>query len=75
VSKRNTRDIDEERLKKAADELLDQFDSVEIVATRHEGCEAGTVNFSHGVGNWYSRYASLQEVLIKMRRLMAQEDD
>lgn len=44
------------RIKKAIDELEPFFDSIQFFAVRHVNSEIGTVRFSDGRGDFFSRY-------------------
>lgn len=57
---------DLELVRKAAEQLSEHFDSVQILATRHEsGKEDGTINVNYGIGNWFARYGQAYEWLVK----------
>jgi hypothetical protein len=56
---------DMERIKRACTLLIEHFDSVQIIATRHAPDEDGTIHASWGEGNWYARYGSVREWLLK----------
>lgn len=49
---------EQERIQKAADDLGEHFDSVQIFATLHG---EGTQSFNYGLGNWYARYGQVCE--------------
>ncbi len=58
------------RLKAACRELRQDFDSVQIICTKHEdiGPDEGETSVSYwGSGNWYARCASTEECLEAMR--------
>ena len=62
------------------DQLMEHFDSVQIMVTRHMPTELdGTVQISRGAGNWYARYGQVREFLIiedeRIRRQQAQPSD
>ena len=58
-------DIDLKRIQDALDTLGEHFDSVLILATRHE--EAGTINIELGTGNVFARLGQVREYLIKQK--------
>lgn len=47
------------RLDRCLAQLSDHFDSIQIVATRHDG--DSTISFHRGTGNWFSRYGAVVE--------------
>jgi len=51
----NAQVLDKEMVERHIDELMRQFDTVQIFCTRHEGSH-GTVAITMGKGDWYSRY-------------------
>ena len=53
---------DVDRVKKAAQDLAEHFDSVHIFATRAE--DDSTVTVSWGCGNWFARYGQIRTWLI-----------
>ena len=74
-------DQDFERVKKAATDLAEHFDSVQIIVTRHgtEESNENTTVVSSGKGNWFARYGSVREWLTKedartTRQVMEEED-
>lgn len=57
---------EEKLVKKAADELGEMFDSVQIFVSRHESGEHnGTIRINKGTGNWFTRYGQVREWLIR----------
>lgn len=56
---------DFELVEKAAKELSEHFDGVQIFANRLENNEGGTINIQYGTGNWFSRYGQIRQWLIK----------
>lgn len=74
-----TADEDMNRLKKAAAELGEHFDSVQIFATRHEpALTTGTIAAHHGVGSYYARYGQVREWVLRCderTRLEEHKDD
>lgn len=70
-------DPDIVRLDRLLAQLSEHFDSIQIVATRHNG--DNTIAVHRGTGNWFSRYGAVVEwvdfakerVAAKVRR----EDD
>ena len=44
-------------------QLSEHFDSVQIIATRHE--RDRTISANRGTGDWYSRYGAVREWLIQ----------
>lgn len=59
ASRDKAAEIDLDAVRAAAKELMRQFDSVQIFATRHEGA-SGTVNVQYGAGNWFARYGQVK---------------
>ncbi len=57
------KDRDTATLKKHVAMLEEHFDSVQIICTRRE--EAGTIRADWGSGNWYARYGSVREWVLK----------
>lgn len=52
--------IDQDVLKKAFQLLSEHFDTVQIFTTRHEPVtESGTLEYSHGIGNYYARIGQI----------------
>lgn len=63
----DNKDADIERVQKVVDELIEHFDSVQILVTRVETGELnGTVTLSLGAGNWYARYGQVKDWMIKI---------
>lgn len=61
-------EADVERIKKAATDLGEYFDTVQIFATRHQSeteDDTGTVNLNYGVGNWFARLGFVKDWLIR----------
>jgi hypothetical protein len=53
-------------VRRAAEELGEHFDTVQVFATRHLPAEIeGTMSYQYGVGNVYGRYGQVSEWLIK----------
>jgi hypothetical protein len=53
-------------LRKAAHDLGEHFDTIQIFVTTHQPAElGGTMHGSLGVGNWYARYGQIREWLIR----------
>jgi len=49
-------------LSNTAEALGEHFDSIQIFAIAHEGGDdGGTMSYTAGTGNWYSRYGSVVE--------------
>lgn len=73
-------DPDVLRVEKSARELMEHFDSIQIIATRYEPDEKETVTISRGIGNWSARYGSVRESMVKMEEsfkegIRRQDDD
>lgn len=52
----------EQLITRAAEQLGEHFDTVQIFVTRHEsGEKGGTLHNQSGVGNWYARYGQVRE--------------
>ena len=70
------RQEDIERINKAASDLGEFFDSVQIIATRYHNETDGTTRVSGGYGNWYARYGSTVEwVKIQDGEMVADEEE
>lgn len=56
-------------------QLLEQFDTVQIICTRHEGRKDGTAIASIGAGNYFARRGSVIEWLdsTKEQRFIVRE--
>lgn len=53
----------EKLLEKTVHELGEHFDTVQIVATNYDGATGITQPYSRGIGNWYARHASCEELV------------
>lgn len=76
----NEEKIDLDLLKKHAADLGEHFDSVQIIVTKHESDEIGTVFAHQGAGDYYARLGAVTEWLTRQEelarlRVQAQEDD
>ena len=72
----NQADRDMVRLQAAGEQLGEHFDTVQIVATRHEqGLEGGTISVTWGCGNGYARCGSVRSWLKKEEQVIETEDD
>lgn len=60
-------DRDEEILRKALGMLGEEFDSVQVFCTRHDG--EGTLNVTRGTGNWFARWGQVVQWVEDERRL------
>lgn len=58
-------DPDFTRVVKACEALIEHYDSVQILVTRHEPNEGGTRNTSYGLGNYFARKAHMEEWIVK----------
>jgi hypothetical protein len=56
----DAKDKDIRILEDACIRLGQQFDTVQIFATRHNEKEGGTVNVHFGKGNWYARFGHIK---------------
>lgn len=63
----NQQSPDEQFLDKALDILREHFDTVQILATRHEASQNGTLHFDCGFGNYYARLGQL-DIWLKQQR-------
>jgi len=65
-------DLDEDedivRLQKHVDELMEHYDSVLILVTRHDVEAKGTLEVDAGGGNFYARLGMVEEWLEKQRQ-------
>ena len=53
-------------VREAAEKLSEHFDSVMIFANVYEpSTEGGTVNITHGVGNWFARYGHVKSWVLR----------
>lgn len=57
-------DSDMALLKKAAGQLMEHFDTVQIFVTKQCDGADGTVNANWGCGNWFARYGQVNGWLI-----------
>lgn len=76
----STGDREMQILRSHALQLHEHFESVQIIVTRHDVEEDGTVLAHHGEGNWFARYGSVKEWLLKLetrtkREVMREGDD
>ena len=55
-----------------ATELSEQFDSVRIFVSRHDG-KAGTCRVSIGRGNFYAQYGQIREWLIEQEAIASRD--
>ena len=63
------RDLD--LLKSHATRLAEHFESVQIFCTRHMPSEVdGTITAAWGEGNWFARYGSVREWVVKEEERM-----
>lgn len=71
------RETEMKMVEKAANELSEHFDSVQIFVSRYDS-EDGTVNITNGIGNWYARYGHVKEWCVKSeertRKLIQKEE-
>ncbi len=58
-------DPDLSRLDRCLAQLSDHWDSVQIIATRHNG--TATIVADRGTGNWYSRFGATSEWVERQR--------
>lgn len=72
-------DRDMKILASHAAQLAEHFESVQIIVTKNTEEGDGTVLAHQGAGNWFARYGSVREWLIKTdtrsRREVLREDD
>lgn len=61
-------------LKKACVRLSEWFDSVQIVAVSHDHETDETTVVCEGIGNWYSRLASVDEWLCRVQEQSDKEE-
>lgn len=60
----NNPDLD--KVKRACEQLIEHFDTVQVFVTRHEAGQAGgTINVQFGLGNWYARSGQVHSWLVK----------
>lgn len=59
-------DPDVQRVTEAVHNLMEHFDSVQIIVTRYDCDSKDTASISRGVGNWSARYGSMVEAVYKM---------
>lgn len=73
----DARDEDLARLDRCLAQLSEHFDSVQIVATRHNG--DATISCHRGTGNWFSRYGAVVEWVefqqARVREKVRREED
>lgn len=69
------RENDIQLLEQAIQLIGEHFDTVHIFVTRHEPeIEDGTVHCQKGTGNWFARYGSIKEWVIREEHLMKMRD-
>ena len=54
----------ERYLDQKAAEIAEHFDTVQIVATRHDGSDGGTFWITRGRGDSYARYGALKRAVL-----------
>lgn len=62
-------------LARAVAQLSEHFDTVQIIATRHDPKNDCTIVARKGVGNWHARFGSVREWLVREERRIATEVD
>ena len=70
---RNARD--ERILQRHCAQLREWFDSVQIVVTSHDEATGSSRAGSWGSGNWYTRFGSTKEWVLKKERQITNEQD
>ena len=64
----------EQLIVRAAEQLGEHFDTVQIFVTRHEsGDKGGTLHNEAGVGNWYARYGQVREWVMQQEEVGRRE--
>jgi hypothetical protein len=53
------------KLRNAAAQLMEHFDTVQIFVTRHVDYETGTIAAQFGDGNWYARRGQIGNWIVK----------
>jgi hypothetical protein len=64
----NQEQVELDRIKAAALNLGEHFDTVHIFCTRHKSEteeDTGTVNASYGIGNWFARLGHIRDWIIR----------
>lgn len=56
---------DQKKIRDAVDALMPFFDSVQVVATRLDPANGATESYHVGDGNWYTRFGSVKEWIVK----------
>lgn len=56
---------DSELLEKHCQQLMEQFDSVQIFVTRQNTEDDTTMSHTHGSGNWFCRIGQIKEWIIR----------
>jgi len=64
---------DEKILQSFVSQLAEHFDTVQVICTRRLPEEGGTIIADRGAGNWYARYGSLKEWVVKQEEQMRVE--
>jgi len=59
------KELDKEFLESMVAKLLENFDSVQIFATSHNGATGETLNLTAGGGNYYARLGQIKNWLMK----------
>lgn len=57
----------------AVDQLIEHFDTVQVLVTRCNGDEDGTVSVSLGAGNWFARYGHVKDWIVKEEEKVRKE--
>lgn len=67
-----TDDPGSQRIDAAIEDLGEHFDTVHIIATRKDG---DTYLISRGTGNWWARYGSIRDSMLKMESHITRRTD
>jgi len=64
-NERKRQEADLTRVKEHVGQLIEHFDSVQILCTRSDPEAGGTVCVSWGAGNWYARYGQARAFCVE----------
>jgi hypothetical protein len=73
-NERAEREAELESLKRIAENLGEEWDTVQIFVTRYDsGGAGGTIHMSHGVGNWMARKGQIDSWVTYQDAILCEE--
>ena len=61
-----SQESDENRVRQTVDNLIEHFDTVTVLVTRHDQAELNvSMTIVMGAGNWFARYGQMRTWLIR----------